>query len=116
MANDWLRALPIDYPKFGRRQLPQLCNNVSMWINLEGRFEELIEINDRTIEFMDGLADTRLKLVGKDEWTSGETVVTGLTPEEVINRMVSARSAFVHGVPEVRPHKEDLANWVRPGS
>ena len=116
MANDWLRAMPVHYPSFGAIHLPQLCNNVFMWINLEGRFEELIEINDRTIEFMDGLADTRLKLVGKDEWTSGETVVTGLTPEEVINRMVSARSALVHGVPEVRPHKEDLANWVRPGS
>lgn len=87
-----------------------------MWINLEDRFEELIEINDCTIEFMDGLADTRLKLVGKDEWTSGKTVVTGLTPEEVITRMVMARRALVHGLPEVRSHKEDLANWLRPGS
>ena len=87
-----------------------------MWINLEGRFEELIEINDRTIEFMEGLADTRLNLVGKDEWSTGETVVTGLTPEEVITRMVTARRAHVHGFPEVREHKEDLANWVRPGS
>ena len=106
----------IPYHGYGRSQLPRLCNNGFMWINLEGRFEELIEINDRTIEFMDGLADTRLKLVGKDQWTSGETVVTGLTPAEVITRMVMARRALVHGVPEVRPHKEDLANWVRPGS
>jgi uncharacterized protein YlzI (FlbEa/FlbD family) len=112
----WTLPLANPWTWCGRAPLPRLCNNIFMWINLEGRFEELIAINDRTIEFMEALADTRLKLVGKDEWSTGETVVTGLTPEEVITRMVTARRALVHGFPEVREHKEDLANWVRPGS